>query len=159
MPIRAEIGTLVTALYVLSRPWQEAAAGLNSLKIKLRFKLWGLQLRLFTGIEGREIIAASIRDWLEYAWDGPEFWEGPLDMEHRCASPFLQVIKVRLMHLFHLTPEEALDYSLKEAIWDTSCYAEDHGKAELVSDEMADMIDKAHKIAEEIRAGEGKANG
>jgi hypothetical protein len=160
MPIRADVGGLCEVLYILSRNWREAKRGINKRWIKWRFKLWAVQLLLVASEEQRAQLAERIAEYLDAAWEGPEFWEEPLDPEHRCASPFLQVIKVRLMHLFHLTPEEALDYPLNEAIWDTACYAEDHGKAELVSDEMAGMIDKAHKVADEIRAKtEGKANG
>jgi hypothetical protein len=159
MPIRAEIGTLVTALYILSRPWSKARRGINSGWIKFRFKLWGLQLRLLTGIEGREIIAASIQDWLDHAWDGPEVWEAPVEEEQKLSSSFLHVMKVRLMHLFHLTPERALDYSLREAIFDSTCWAEDHGRLEVVSSEFDGILDRAEKVADEIRAAAEKAKG
>jgi hypothetical protein len=148
-------GELVTALYILSRPWQKAERGLQRRWIKLRFKLWTIQIRFFTRTEEREAVKAFIGAHLDRAWSGPEVWEEQAEKGAKCNAPFLQVLKVRLMHLYGMSQEDALNFSVSEAIWDTACWAEDHGRAEWVSEEDEAMIDKALELA----AQEEKTNG
>jgi hypothetical protein len=152
LPLKRDIGKIITALYILSRPWKKAQRGLDSHWIDWRFKLWGAQIRPTS--YGRMLIANAIEDHLEDAWSGPEIWEG--EAGEKLGAPLLQVLKCRLMHLFNLSQEEALSYSLKEAIWDTSCHLEDQGRIEIVSDEWEARVEKAHQVADLIRAAKAK---
>jgi hypothetical protein len=156
LPVKAEVGTLCNLIYVLSRPWQRAARGVNSRLIRWRFKLWALQMRALSDDALREI-AWKIAEHLDHSWEGPEVWEGLEEGDHQCASPYVQVLKVRLMHLFGLTADQALSVPIRTAIFDTACWAEDHGRVELVSDELGGLIDKALAAAEAIE--KEKANG
>jgi hypothetical protein len=155
LPLKREVGKLVTALYILSRPWQQAAKGLQRRWIKARLKIWGVQFHLICTAYQRKRIAEEIEDHLDNAWSGPELWEGD-ESGNSLGAPFLQVLKCRLMHLFNISRDEALSYSLREAVWDVDCHMEDHGRVEFVSEEWEARVDKAHRVADMLRAFQAK---
>jgi hypothetical protein len=138
-------GQLVTAIYVLSRPAEVAARGLDAKRVQWVFKLWAFQLRHLCGALARLMAIHAIEEHLERGWQGPDMWEGK-EGSKQCNAPTLLVMKTRLMSAFGVSREQALSYPLREAIWDLAAWAEDKG-VDWVSQEDSDMIEEVLKNA------------
>ena len=120
---------LTAAMYVLSRPCAAAAAGLQKGRTAYLLKVWAAQLwcRKDAIAKGQE----QINEHIEDAFSGPKLWE--LEGKLKNGAPYLQWLKCSLMECLNVTREQALNYQVREAIWDIACYAETHGRADWVS--------------------------
>jgi hypothetical protein len=140
------VGELVLTLYLLSRRWDIAAAGLQRPAVQLLLRAWGLQLRLRTSYEGRQAEVARLAEYIRLAHVRPAAWEpdGEEGGEAKyCSAPLLQVLMVRQMSIFHTSRQEALDTTIQEAISDQAAYMEDFGQAKLVNETDANAIEAA----------------
>ncbi|MHC1762923.1 MAG: hypothetical protein AB9869_01270 [Verrucomicrobiia bacterium] len=140
----AGVGDLLLALYICSRPWQEASEGIRSPWVRLRLKFWGWQVRRRDLGMAVAVAEGQLLAYMSQAWSGPSLWEKQTSGEQRQAkAPPLASIKVILMTSFGCSEEEALSRPIRLALWDCVVWAESQGTAELVSDEELAAIEEA----------------
>jgi len=135
------LAQLVTAVYVLSRPCDRAAKGLQGRCAGWMLKLWGWQLTLLCADVRQALAICTVGNYIEQAFQGPTLWEGEGGAKS-CSSPFLQVLKCRLQSSLGCTNENAFAYPVQAAIWDLACHAEDSGRADVVNAEDAEAIER-----------------
>lgn len=168
-------GDIVTALYVLSRPCREAATELRASRVPPAFGGWCQDVALLAEADkvgAREQIDTHVAT----AFAGPATWSEQKEKpDQQPGAPLLAALKVRLMEVFGLSREEAMDYPVREALWDIAVHGEVNGHLRLVSaadsaavaaaaeiepdaDMLAQHEAQVKKAVEELRAG-GKAHG
>lgn len=137
----ATLGKMVTTLYVLTRPCDEAATAMHRLRTAWRLRFWGWQLARRFGLAGRIAAQTAIERYLEDSFSEPVRWETQRTVHTSiCHAPFLQVLKVRLQLCLGESRAGALSYPVREALWDLACFEEDSGRSEWVgAAESADI--------------------
>ena len=137
-------GDLLAAIYVCSRPWQEAAVGLKRKRTKWMLKLWDWQTGRFkTGYE-MDVASLVFQGYLNNAWTGPQSWE---DMEvnetangNSAGAPAVLVLKVALCSFLGASHEEALSTPIRQALHEMPTWLEVNGANNLMSDgDVADI--------------------
>lgn len=134
-------GDVVEALWILSRPASDAASQRVAFRGRATIAAWTMRARLsvrfqpwrwYTVSDAAEQLLLSARD----ARTGPTLWVKD-GSDKPQGAPFLASLKVTLMRFFRCTEREALDYSLKRALWDTSVWWEMHGSGEIETRDLS----------------------
>lgn len=146
------LGGLVQALFILSRPWDEAAAQIDRRSRLLR--LWAFVIRFGVSERERMSAEATLSRFINDSFKEPYAWEPSGNSKPRRAkSPLTQLLKVRLMRYFYLDRNQALSYPVSEAIHDLLTLADEQGRVELVSE---DEDSKFEKLIQMNQAEAGK---
>jgi hypothetical protein len=141
------MGDLLLALYICSRPWQEAAAGFNKRRTRWLLKCWGWQLRRAKSDAALLRAQVQFHDYLARAWDGPDLWEEQRKGGHKAGAPTLASLKVMLCGIFTCTEEQAMSTSIRAALFDTAAWAETQGALQWVGEDDIESIDEALRRA------------
>lgn len=134
------IGDLLSALYICSRPWQKALAGLNKRRVQWLLRRWGRKLSKPKAAVAVGIAEQEFSAYITRAWDGPDLWEKPGRKRH-AGCPTLTALKVSVQVLLHRSEEEALSTPVRAALFDCAAWREVEGLLEWVSDEELDAIE------------------
>jgi len=139
----AKLGDLVLGVWICERPWHQTAGALRSrrsaLCMALRGRLWSRR-DWFTQ-------RARFLAYLADAWHGPVMWRS--DKASSSTAPMLQsLILHRMMHL-HQSFGDAMDTSLKVAMWDKGAWGESSGVLTFMEPEVEELL--ARQRAEEER--------
>lgn len=135
------------AAYVLSRPCNAAAKGLRTRRGRWFLRVWSWLIGLRCDRLDHVLARQAMLDYFKEAFEEPQPWEGEGDMAGRPpGSTFLQALKVALQARLNCSHAEALNYPLREAIWDLACDSEREGKVQLVSEEERAEMDEALRL-------------
>lgn len=138
-------GTMALWLWVMSRPWDKATAGLRTWRGRWWVRVVAWQLRRRTDDDHLALVAS----YLSAAWSGPEIWEKEATGRTLCA-PLAQNLKLILMSRLGVSEKAALDTPVRVALWDAAALAESSGQAEWVDESIAAAIEAqqaAHRLA------------
>jgi hypothetical protein len=138
---------LCLALWICSRTWQKAAAGLWTRRVRWLLKLWNRQLRKPKCAPAIVAAETQFARYVAQAWDGPSFWEkqhdGPVSTP---GAPLLANLKVTLMAGMHCSEEKALSWHVRAALFDTAAWGEIQGKVEIVSERELAAIEASEQL-------------
>jgi hypothetical protein len=138
------VGDLLLALWILSRPWQQAAAGLRKRRTRWLLNLWGWQLRQLNSDLALFHAQCQIQECLGRAWDGPDLWEEQAAKTNRkSGAPVLASLKVMLCGIFKCSEDQALSTPIRVALFDTAAWAETQGAIQWVNEDELSDIDEA----------------
>lgn len=143
-----ELWHLVRAIYVCSRNCWEGAAGLQRSSTLLLLKLWKWQIGLRCTRAEIEGAIKFCSEWLENSYErhkaGPPKWEGDPTKARKLHTPFLLLLKARLMSYFAMPARNALECRIQEALWDTEAILEERQQSDWVSaDEFGAIEERA----------------
>lgn len=144
------MGDLLLALYVCSRPWREAAVGIDKRRTRWLLKCWGWQLRRSNTDAAILRAELQLRDYITQAWDGPDFWEEQerKGARRKSGAPVLASLKAMLCGTFGYSEERALATPIRVALFDTAAWAETQGAIQWVSDgDLADIDEALRRVA------------
>jgi len=132
----ARLGDLVLGVWICERPWQQAAAGLRSRRCAVTMALRGHMWARRDWLTQRARFLAYLSD----AWHGPKMWRD--DRATSSAAPMIQsFILHRMMHL-HQSFADAMDTSLKVAMWDKGAWAESSGVLTFMEPEVEALLER-----------------
>jgi hypothetical protein len=138
------IGDLLEALWVCSRPWQEAVAGLRKRRTRWLLRFWDWQLRKPSAAMAVVSAEVQLRRYFADAWRPPDRWDKGHDVS-KTGAPILASLKVILMGVFHVSEEKALSWTVSAALWDTAAWNEFEGSVQLVSDSEISGVEEILK--------------
>jgi hypothetical protein len=120
---------LVQGLYVCSRCWRRAVAGLQRRGTGLIWRYWDWCLRICGS--AHELVALA--GWNQYYSDQlstPRLWIKP-DSSGKSKAPILAVVAGFCMRRCGATLHDVLDCEIRPALWHMAAYADATGSVEL----------------------------
>lgn len=132
-----DIGDLALALYVCSRHWSTAAAGLSGWRSALWIRWWSCRRM------GREAV-----DWCQFAAYWQDAWKGPgftliESGSGRRGAGSMHVLMITQRIQYGASRNDALSTPVLEALWDHAAYLDERGSIRLtdaVDDDVAAKV-------------------
>jgi hypothetical protein len=141
-------GDCLLALFILSRPFAEAAVALNSTGCKAWMDKQSKRL-LKSPVDHIDL---QIAGHIAQGGSAPRFWPGS---GRQPGAPTIQVIKITLLAKLGFTETEALDMPLAQANWDYCAFWEMEGGLKLYNEEDLALIEANKQLRASIAARPG----
>lgn len=145
--VTSGLGDLAEALYVCSRPWRRAAAGLDGKLAGLRLTWFAFRVTLL-----RRPRSLILSDWVDYitdAWTGPHVWS-----KTQASTPTAPEAVATLIHhlrtVAHATHDTILDTPISRAVHDVIIYLAHEGRVDLVNSTDDDLMAAATQMRTEL---------